>query len=57
MVMPTNEHTSSATVPEWDREKKAAIGADAVVLRDVPANAVAVRIPARVILRSEREVS
>ena len=55
--MPTNEHTSSATVPEWDREKKAAIGADAVVLRDVPANAVAVRIPARVILRSEREVS
>ena len=35
----------------------AVIGANAVVLSDVPANAVAVGIPARVILRSEREVS
>ena len=33
------------------------IGANAVVLTDVPANAVAVGIPARVILPADREVS
>ena len=35
----------------------AVIGANAVVLADVPANAVAVGIPARVILRADREIS
>ena len=35
----------------------AMIGANAVVLTDVPANAVAVGIPARVILRADGELS
>ena len=35
----------------------AVIGANAVVLIDVPANAVAIGIPARVILRADRELS
>ena len=35
----------------------AVIGANAVVLTDVPANAIAVGIPARVILPADREVS
>ena len=35
----------------------AVIGANAVVLTDVPANAIAVGIPARVILRADREFS
>ena len=37
--------------------ENAVIGANAVVLTDVPANAVAVGIPARVILRADREIS
>ena len=35
----------------------AVIGANAVVLTDVPANAVAIGIPARVLLRADRELS